>query len=134
MNVKRLFSIPLLLLYVLSSTGIPLEAHFCGSKLSDLSLFSAEHTDDCCSAPAKRRKMNCCSNTQLKVTIEDTHVNSSTLQLKWPKFTTSLQNLFYRSNKTLQVYCVKNSEVNSWVNPPPLSGNKLYLSIGVFLI
>lgn len=134
MNVKRLFSIPLLLLYVLSSTGIPLEAHFCGSKLSDLSLFSAEHTDDCCSAPAKRRKMNCCSNTQLKVTIEDTHVNSATLQLKWPKFTTSLQQLFYRTKTIVQVCSVKNSEVNRWLNPPPLSGNNLYLSIGVFLI
>jgi hypothetical protein len=67
--LKTLLTSFLLLLYVLSTAGVAVSAHFCNDALKDLKLYSK--TEDCCGK--KARAHNCCSEQSFFVRINDVH-------------------------------------------------------------
>jgi len=68
--VKRFLSIALLFLYLLSSAGVTVTAHYCGGDLASLSLF--KHISCCCDESQEAKEEGCCKNEnkQLKITAD----------------------------------------------------------------
>jgi hypothetical protein len=68
--VKRFLSISLLFLYLLSSAGVTVSAHYCGGDLASLSLFQSGSC--CCDDTQDVTDDGCCKDEQrqLKITAD----------------------------------------------------------------
>ncbi|MCC7028950.1 MAG: hypothetical protein IT257_01505 [Chitinophagaceae bacterium] len=68
--MKRLLSISFLFLYLLSSAGVTVTAHYCGGDLASLSLF--KRISCCCDENQEAKEEGCCKNEnkQLKITAD----------------------------------------------------------------
>jgi hypothetical protein len=77
-KVKRIVSILLLTLYIASFSGVMLNLHFCGGKLSLVGLFFKPSEIDCC---GEVEMDYCCHDHSTWIKIETAHAHSSQLAL-----------------------------------------------------
>ncbi len=77
-KVKRIVPILLLSLYISSFSGIMLNLHYCGGKLSLVRLFSKPNEKDCC---GEVEMDDCCHDHSTWVKIETAHAHSSSIAL-----------------------------------------------------
>lgn len=67
--MKRIFLLFLVFVYMLPTIGFSVTTHYCGGKLSTISLFS--FGVDCCKCGKKSMKKNCCTNKVTRVKLKD---------------------------------------------------------------
>lgn len=130
-GLKKILYIPLLLLYLLSIAGVPLEAHFCGDKLSGVSIFETAQKS-CCKPSTKRKKINCCNDVKVEFQVKDNHVNASVFALSAPVQSTTPA-MFY-SIFTYDVEQAKGKRLVFRKYPPPPPSQNRYLQLNVLLI
>lgn len=129
--VKKLIAILFLTAYGLNSFGATIDLHFCGGKLSGISVIKAYKQPDCCAK--LQMPKDCCKDVQIKLKqISDQHMLFTDAQFK--------DNTFY---VTPHISLDNFSEVHypvlitpyTSINAPPLIHNvRLYLLNGIFLI
>lgn len=75
--MKKIFSIFLLSLYLISSLGVTISAHYCGGNLAALAIF--ENPSCCCDDVQENKKDDCCKNENksLKITADQNKVEFS---------------------------------------------------------
>lgn len=76
-RVKRFLSLLLLLSYLLSSPGLVYSMHFCGQKLTEVSV--AKEAACCC--PVPKKPTGCCHDQKVTSTLKDVKLNSAQLKL-----------------------------------------------------
>jgi len=69
-------------LYLLSSSGISLNLHYCGGKIKSVSFF---HTDeaDCC-GPKMKKKKDCCKERSFVYQVKEDQNNANPLSFENP--------------------------------------------------
>ncbi|MXV14632.1 HYC_CC_PP family protein [Hufsiella ginkgonis] len=67
---KRIAAIMVLCIYLVTSTGFAMSLHFCGKKLSKVSINQAAKS--CCKALSEKED-KCCKNKKVTVRIADEH-------------------------------------------------------------
>ncbi len=77
-QVKRIVSILLLTLYIASFSGVMLNLHYCGGKLSLVGLFFKPSEVDCC---GEEEMDDCCDDHSAWIKIETAHAHSAQLAL-----------------------------------------------------
>lgn len=77
--MKRLLSSLLLTLYLLSSVGLTLRAHYCGGDLASLGLFTEEKC--CCEDSHSRKPDDCCKNEQKSIKLPDEQLKAENRQI-----------------------------------------------------
>jgi hypothetical protein len=77
LRVKRFLSLLLLLSYLLSSPGLVYSMHFCGQKLTEVSV--AKEAACCC--PVPKKPTGCCHDQKVTSTLKDVKLNSAQLKL-----------------------------------------------------
>src|SRR5690606_13951611 len=83
--MKRIFAIPLFVLYFIAITGVMVNLHYCGQKLYAFNL--VQQTDCCCDARQGTDSQysgndqvqgeDCCSNLSIQITITQEQLNNS---------------------------------------------------------
>ncbi len=127
--MKKISTILLLTFYLLLSTGVTVKTHYCGAKLSSVSvLFDVAK----CACGKKAMKKNCCKDKSTFIKIKDKQNCSKEINLpSFKKFIT----LHFAINNTLfisELPCIK---VNTLLHKPPLKKRQtLYLYNKVFRI
>jgi hypothetical protein len=130
MPMKKVIALFLLFIFLISNTGMAITIHFCGGKVSSISIVSTNK--DRCKCGKKAMKKNCCKEktTVLKIKDDVVKTNSSIVKV-------ATQQLFL--NITKQLVFSNTSPTNyttlSFYRPPPLQPNTpLYLLDRAFLI
>lgn len=128
--MKKVSVIFLTFIYLIVASGLTFNLHYCGGKISDISLWKSE-IDNCCGGK-KVMKKNCCENKISVLKIKDTQYSSSSLQLpvKSVKIIDASYPLFsLNPNKIFEI------KINSTVHDPPdIYKNPIFLQYGVLLI
>lgn len=142
---KKLSILSLIFLFTISTTGMPFVMHFCGS-MDSISFWDSIQFGEkcqmhspkveevsCCESDESSSMMkdieNCCEDLIVDNSINDTFISSKT-QLNITNEVVSL--ISYQSFDTV-LNLTKNENVNAH-SLPPISSNKIYLTISVFLI
>jgi hypothetical protein len=76
--MKKFLAISLWMLYMLSSSGAALKAHYCHGKLSSVKIVVVDKDDCCCSKKKANRK--CCSDKLTFCKAIDSHQAASATQ------------------------------------------------------
>lgn len=77
--MRKLVCIILTFVYPLLTSGLVLQLHYCGGKLSSLSLaLSDTHS---CSCGSKSMKKGCCKNKSLQVKVKGDHRTTNNILL-----------------------------------------------------
>lgn len=71
-NMGRIFTISLLLNYLIFSAGVVIGNHICGGQFKDVSFF--KHPKDCC--PDANSEKSCCINSISVLKVEDNYDNN----------------------------------------------------------
>jgi hypothetical protein len=66
--MKKCFTILLLTIYLLGTTGVVLSKHFCGSKISHISLLGNKKS---CKCGKVKMPKSCCKDTSVKLSTDD---------------------------------------------------------------
>jgi len=144
---KKIYILSLIFLFTLSTTGMPLMMHYCGS-MDSLSLWSSIQFGEYCEMHSpKVEELSCCESTQDKSadnfeypegccedyiidnSVKDTFL-SSKIELNIYKEIISIISF---SDNLIEIASDKNI-FNTDHSPPLITNNKIYLSISVFLI
>ncbi|MBK0379775.1 HYC_CC_PP family protein [Mucilaginibacter segetis] len=72
--IKRLGTVLLMLLYVVTASGFALNLHYCGNYVADVQINAPVKS---CVQPMTEGKMKCCKDTHLTVKIKDDHQNEA---------------------------------------------------------
>lgn len=88
-GMKRILSLIIMVLYLFPAFGITVSAHYCGGKLSDVSLFGSKSKINCsCGAiTSKNRvlaKRKCCEQLTYSLKLENQQLKQSTISFKSP--------------------------------------------------
>lgn len=77
--MRKFVCVILIFVYPLLTSGVVLQLHYCGGKLSSASLaLSDTHS---CSCGSKSMKKGCCKNESLQVKVKGDHKTSNTVLL-----------------------------------------------------
>lgn len=68
--MKRIVAICLILLYLPSVIGVQLCAHYCGSVLHSVSVYSHANESTCCGTTTKK---DCCRDQEKMIKVSDSH-------------------------------------------------------------
>ena len=71
-SLKRGILIIFCFIYFLSSVGVGLNLHYCGSKLVSVSIHHTDEKNRCGNKMKKSKKMNCCKEKSVTYKINDT--------------------------------------------------------------
>ncbi len=127
--MKKIIAIFLLLIFLISNTGLAITAHYCGGKLSAIIFLSINHHS--CKCGKKAMKKDCCKD---KIVMIKSTTNSikSQLIVKTPN---STQFLGFLYNKAAITPIKIDSEVSKLYSLPPYKPKApIYLLDGVFRI
>jgi len=69
--VKKFFYISFIIIYSLTTIGITLNAHFCGGKVKNITLYSQANQDKDCCDTTTNCKTTCCSDRTIIIKIID---------------------------------------------------------------
>lgn len=94
-KVKRILPLLLLVIYIGSFSGVMLNLHYCGGKLSLVRLFSKPNEKDCC---GNIEMDDCCHDHASWIKIETAHAHSSQIALA-TKITFSIIDYFFASHQ-----------------------------------
>lgn len=128
--MRRIVSISILILYLVSFSGILMSFHFCGGKLSNIDFFSdASHQ---CSCGKKAMKPNCCKDKTVLLKANDGLAKTEThiFKISAPKLIFTLVN---------QVNVLPSAHfqfvTSDFFHPPPFKPKaSIHIFNGVFLI
>ncbi len=77
--MKKILTLLLLMIYLLGTTGVVLSKHFCGSKISHISLLGNKKP---CKCGKVKMPKSCCKDTSVKLSTDDnqrlSHFNYNT--------------------------------------------------------
>lgn len=127
--MKRFKVILLLLLYILPAIGANVFVHYCGGKISSISIASA-HADSC-GCDGKKMKKDCCKDETISFQIDDEQI-----QLKQDFNTTA--KFTYSPTLLLQPLLLPNHSFRSLIvldcssHPPNKGSSSLYILNRVF--
>lgn len=79
--LKKVFSISISLIYLLSSVGVSARAHYCGDILAGLS-FNSPAQDIGCGCYVSMESEGCCKEIAVDYKVETDHSASSNVNLK----------------------------------------------------
>ncbi len=84
LGMKRIFAIPLFMIYFIAVTGVIVNLHYCGQKLYALNI--TQQTDCCCAGETSTarqhsdkeqiRDKDCCSNQTVQIRIAQEQLNN----------------------------------------------------------
>ena len=130
MKLKKAGIIFLTFIYLVVASGVAFNLHYCGGKISSVSLWKKDN-DDCC-GKKKMTKKNCCKEKTSVLKISDTQYSSTSL--KTP--TTSIKTIdicFSQVNMLLKnSFEIKNSSTAH--APPDIYHNPIYLQNRILII
>lgn len=144
---KKINILSLIFLFTLSTTGMPLIMHYCGS-MDSISLWNSIQFGEYCEMHSQRvEEPSCCESTQDKSAdnieypeecCEDYVIDNS---VKDTFFSSKLELNIYKeiisiialSNNLIETKSENNICITDH-SPPLIANNKIYLSISVFLI
>ena len=127
--MKVFLSILFSIIYLTSTSGISINAHYCGGKIKHIS-FIKSTTKNCCGK--KKMSKNCCKDKVAFFKIKDNHQSSILLKAPVPSFKLApfvipvFANNFSISNL--------NKFILNYHAPPVFYDNPLYLKHRVLLI
>lgn len=94
-KVKRIVPILLLTLYIASFSGVMVNLHYCGGKLSLVGLFFKPSEIDCC---GEEEMDDCCDDHATWIKIETAHAHSAQIALV-SKIRFSIIDYFFTSHR-----------------------------------
>ena len=127
--VKKFVVIFFSIFYLISSSGISLNVHYCGGKIKHVSIINANEKD-CCGK--KKMSKKCCKDKVAYFKIKDNHKSN-----QFAKVVTPSVKLINAVLPTTSVDFYVNSVHSSIQNdhaPPVIYDNPLYLKHRVLLI
>lgn len=74
--MKRLITLPLLVLYLCVNIGFYINAHYCGGELAHLALSTSQNNAFSCDDEADMED-DCCKNTHQSIKIKELHQKTS---------------------------------------------------------
>lgn len=126
--MKRSISICLMLLYVMLSTGVALNIHYCAGKISSITINYKSDPNCGCGGESKS---NCCKDKQAYVKVKDSHQYPADVKVK-PIISANflLSNVLDKSENT-DIAEVITQATHS---PPKYLKKELHLFIRVLLV
>jgi hypothetical protein len=127
--VKLVLSIIFSIFYLTSTSGVSINAHYCGGKIKHISFF--KHSEKNCCGKKKMSK-NCCKDKAAYFKVKDNHQSNDVLTSPVPsnEITLFVLSAFeYHFNVISTNQLVLNCHA-----PPVLYDNPLYLKHKVLLI
>ena len=76
--MKRVICILLLAFYTTFNIGLVMNTHYCGGKISSVSLFSPQTSTSCGLCGKKPMPKGCCQDKQTQISIDDEQMSSHT--------------------------------------------------------
>ena len=128
--MKKALIIFLTFIYLVVASGMAINLHYCGGKISSVSLWKKEK-DDCC-GKKKMKKKNCCKEKTSVLKIKDTQYSSTSLKTP-PNTIKTIDACFaYVSFKLNKNFGIK---ITSTVHAPPnIYQNPIYLQYRILII
>ncbi len=127
--MKICISILFSIFYLTSTSGVSINAHYCGGKIKHISFFKKSEKN-CCGK--KKMKKNCCKDKAAYFKVKDNHQSSNLLKSPQASYKiTGLTAPVFEYN-----FSIKRLEqiVFNYHAPPVLYDNPLYLKHKVLLI
>lgn len=127
--MKKITAIFLLVLFLISNTGIAVAAHYCGGKLSSIVFFKLHNHP--CKCGKKAMKKDCCKDKIVIIKGENKAIKSQIAV----KITSVVH--FLSLTKTIEIFPIVNikKEIPSFLKLPIFKPKTpIYLLGGVFLI
>jgi hypothetical protein len=127
--VKFFASILFSIFYLTSTSGITVNAHYCGGKIKHISFFKGNEKN-CCGK--KKMSKNCCKDKAAYFKVKDNHQSSDLLKSPTPTSKISLSVLPVFEHDF--AFDHQNNPVLNYHAPPVLYDNPIYLQHRVLLI
>lgn len=127
--MKLFFSILFSVFYLTSTSGITVNAHYCGGKMKHISFLKSDGKN-CCGK--KKMSKNCCKDKAAYFKVKDNHQSSHLLKTPVPSCKISVAVLpVFEYNFSIEN---QNKIVYNYHAPPVFYDNPLYLKNRVLLI
>lgn len=131
--MKKVTLIICLFFYLISTSGLAVNTHYCGGKLSNISIVFESKSK--CKCGAKKMNRNCCKDQKHFFKVKDAHKSSADLKLTFKNYaaplfisTSSSLLLFHQSPLSIKTN-------SSFIDvPPDVSLPPVYLLNSTFLI
>lgn len=128
--MKKVTTIFLLLLFLISNSGVAINVHWCGGKLSSIDFFAdGEHK---CKCGKKAMKPNCCKDKTSQLKANDELSNTNHVDFK-----ISISTFFFTLINQIEVVPSANYQyaASAFYHPEPFKPKApIYLLDGAFLI
>jgi hypothetical protein len=131
--IKKLFISIIAVIYLVVTTGMVVNIHYCMGKISSIS-FSHEndHKDGSCSKCGMNKTENhCCTDDVKYVKITDAHQSAQT-DISEAGSVSTVPVFFISLNTALQGSAKE--PLSYYFSPPPKTLNKVYKAVNTFLI
>lgn len=115
--LNRLLLFPILCLYIFSTVGIRLQAHYCHGEFSSVSLNPFHQLS--CACELEMEESNCCTDAHFLLQVKDSYANSTIVSITNLQAFTLLSECYSFINNTStsdKVQLVDNRKVDL---PPP---------------
>ncbi|HOY47932.1 MAG TPA: hypothetical protein PL185_04300 [Flavobacteriales bacterium] len=115
--LNRLLLFPILFLYLFSTVGIRMQAHYCHGEFSSVSLNPFHQLS--CACESEVEESNCCTDAQFLLQVKDSYANSTSVSIPNLQAFTLLSECYSLINITStsdKVQLVDNRKVDL---PPP---------------
>lgn len=129
MLVKLFITILFSLVYLTSTSGIVLNAHYCGKKLVNIT-FTKNDDGNCCGK--KKMPKKCCKDKSAFFKLKDNHKIDNSIKISKSPLKV-IQNCAFVNLNVLYSNPSKSAVLN-YYSPPVLYQDPLYLINKVFLI
>lgn len=127
--MKIFFSILFSIFYLTSTSGVTINAHYCGGKIKYIT-FNKSSEKRCCGK--KKMSKNCCKDKATYLKIKDNHQSSDLLKSPPPSYKiTALTLPVFKFNFSIDKL---DQLVLNYHAPPVFYDNPLYLKHRVLLI
>lgn len=122
--LRRLFLFTLTFTYLVTTAGISVAAHFCGSNLKSLSFYSAKAKSCSCKTKSKKKK-GCCNSHNTFIKIYAAHHAPSNDKPSTPKVITC----FITGSSFLSEELSGGEKIFTSLKSPPFSSTPSYIQI-----
>ncbi len=128
--MKKILILLFSFFYLVLTSGMILNFHYCGGKIKSISLFSSSDEVGCCGS--KMKSKNCCKDKTAYVKVKDNH-NSNPF-LKFITFKGQMLEIAIPSYLLAFQYSLQVERIQNYYPPPVLYDNPLYLKHKVLII
>lgn len=129
--MKKFLSIILAVVYLVLVSGITLQLHYCGGKLSSVKVTLVDNNHSC-SCGSKTMKKGCCKNQSVYVKVKGDQKSSNNSIISFDNAKSiALQLPFIIRNLPLVQY---SSIISNYHEPPPRYSNSLLIFNSTFRI